>query len=88
MLATHNGKKYLSDQLEALSHLKNVNVTLFISDDCSSDGTLLYTIKKSQLLGLKFHIINSSLSFGTPGSNFFSTLFQRFALLILIIFLL
>lgn len=39
LMATYNGEKYLSQQIDSILNQKNVDVTLLICDDCSSDGS-------------------------------------------------
>jgi len=42
LLATHNGDKYLKYQLASIISQVDVEVTVFISDDSSTDGTMNY----------------------------------------------
>lgn len=39
MMATYNGEKYVTEQIDSILAQEGVNVTLLISDDGSSDGT-------------------------------------------------
>lgn len=39
MMSTYNGEKYIRDQIESILNQKNVDVTLYIRDDCSTDST-------------------------------------------------
>ena len=39
MMATYNGEKYVTEQIDSILAQESVNVTLLISDDGSSDGT-------------------------------------------------
>ena len=39
LLATHNGEKFLEEQLESLLKQTYTGFTVYISDDCSTDGT-------------------------------------------------
>lgn len=39
LLATYNGEKYLSEQIESILNQTHTNFRLIISDDCSKDGT-------------------------------------------------
>ena len=41
-MATHNGIQWLGEQIESILNQINVNVTIFISDDNSYDGTFDY----------------------------------------------
>ena len=38
-ISTYNGEKYLAEQLDSILHQEGVDVTLFVRDDGSSDGT-------------------------------------------------
>ena len=40
LLSTYNGEKYLSEQLDSLSRQDNVNLSVLIRDDGSSDNTI------------------------------------------------
>lgn len=40
MMATYNGEKYVSEQIESILAQTNVNITLLISDDGSTDRTI------------------------------------------------
>ena len=40
MMSTYNGEKYLREQLDSILAQKKVNLTLYIRDDGSSDGTV------------------------------------------------
>lgn len=40
MMATYNGEKYVTEQIESILHQEGVEITLRICDDGSSDGTM------------------------------------------------
>ena len=40
MMSTYNGQKYIREQLDSILGQKDVNVSLFIRDDSSTDGTI------------------------------------------------
>lgn len=40
LLATYNGEKYLEEQIESLRKQKNVEVSILVRDDCSTDDTI------------------------------------------------
>lgn len=40
LLSSYNGEKYINEQIESIFRQKDVDVTLFVSDDCSTDSTL------------------------------------------------
>lgn len=39
LMATYNGEKYLREQIDSILNQKDVEVALFICDDCSTDGS-------------------------------------------------
>ena len=39
LMATYNGERYLRQQIESILNQKGVDVTLLITDDCSTDGS-------------------------------------------------
>jgi rhamnosyltransferase len=41
LMATFNGEKFIRKQIESIFNQKNVNVSLYVFDDGSSDGTLI-----------------------------------------------
>lgn len=40
LMSTYNGEKYISDQIDSLLNQHNVEISLSIRDDCSSDNTI------------------------------------------------
>ena len=40
LMATYNGEKYLSEQIDSILNQRQVNVHLYVSDDGSTDNTL------------------------------------------------
>jgi glycosyltransferase involved in cell wall biosynthesis len=40
LIATYNGKKWLSEQVTSILQQEDVDLTLFVSDDHSTDGTM------------------------------------------------
>ncbi|MBR1926032.1 MAG: glycosyltransferase family 2 protein [Clostridia bacterium] len=40
IMSTFNGEKYLKEQIDSILKQKNVDLTLYISDDCSKDKTV------------------------------------------------
>ena len=39
LMTTYNGEKFLREQLDSILQQKDVEVTLFVADDCSKDST-------------------------------------------------
>lgn len=69
LLAAYNGERYIKEQLETISSQKNVEVTLFISIDKSSDQTL--DVIRSLKLDISVEILKYGERFGSAGKNFF-----------------
>lgn len=69
LLATHNGERYLEEQLESILSQEGVELRILASDDDSRDGTLeiLHTIaaRDSRVTVLP------QGSFGSPSGNFY-----------------
>ncbi len=42
LLASYNGVKYIKEQVDSILNQKEVDVTIFISDDLSTDKTIEY----------------------------------------------
>lgn len=74
LLATHNGGKYLSAQLDSLLSQVGVYVDIFISDDNSTDDTLeIINSYTSKFRNIK--LLNYKNKFGSAARNFYR-LFQ------------
>lgn len=69
LLATYNGSKYIEEQLFSILNQKNTRLTIYISDDCSSDNTL-EIIKKIQLQH-KNIVILPKIKAGGAAKNFY-----------------
>lgn len=70
LLATFNGEKWLPAQLESILRQQGVAVSVVVSDDGSTDGTL-DQIVAMRTGGLNVRFIDSPLQGGTAGRNFF-----------------
>lgn len=70
LMATHNGARWLNEQLQSIIDQQDVDITLYVSDDMSSDETLditqqaLHKHPQISLLPGKHH-------FGSAAQNFF-----------------
>lgn len=42
LFASYNGKKWIKEQIDSILNQKDVNISIFISDDLSTDGTVAY----------------------------------------------
>lgn len=70
LLATYNGLNWLKYQLDSLLSQINVDLTIFISDDCSSDGTFEY-LNKLALKDSRIILLPSKERLGSAGKNFY-----------------
>ncbi|MCT7580314.1 glycosyltransferase [Aliarcobacter butzleri] len=70
LLASYNGTKYIKVQLDSILNQKEVDATIFVSDDLSTDGTLEYLqdIYKNEK---RLVYLNSHDKFGGAAKNFF-----------------
>ncbi|MCG3663341.1 MAG: glycosyltransferase [Aliarcobacter butzleri] len=70
LLASYNGTKYIKEQIDSILNQKGVNVTIFISDDLSTDGNLQYlqNIYKDEK---RLVYLDSHNKFGGAAKNFF-----------------
>ena len=70
LLASYNGVKYIKEQIDSILNQKEVDVTIFISDDLSTDGTIEYL--QDIYKGFKNIVyLPSGSKFGGAGKNFF-----------------
>lgn len=69
LLAAYNGSDWIKEQIDSILVQQNVDVTLFISIDKSSDNTL--QICYEYLSTGRIVILDHSEHFGTAGKNFF-----------------
>ena len=70
LLASYNGIKYIKEQVDSILNQKEVDVTIFVSDDLSTDKTVEYL--QEIYKGLENIVyLPSGLKFGGAGKNFF-----------------
>lgn len=71
LLATYNGERWLGEQLDSLLGQQGVEVTVFVSDDHSSDATvsLLQACDDERV-----HLLPMTDRFGSAAGNFFRLL--------------
>ncbi|MDB4661722.1 glycosyltransferase [Gammaproteobacteria bacterium] len=70
LLATYNGEEFIDLQLKSIFEQNDVKVSILISDDCSSDGTLNIVsdyIKNN----FSIKVLSFNKKFGSAASNFF-----------------
>ncbi len=71
ILCSYNGEKYITDQINTILRQVNVDITLFIFDDCSYDKTVLYANKiNDKRVSVFINKINS----GSPALNFINSI--------------
>ena len=70
LLASYNGIKYIKEQIDSILNQDEVEVTIFISDDLSTDGTIdyLHNIYKDEK---RLTYLNSNQKFGGAAKNFY-----------------
>lgn len=71
LMPTYQGIKYINQQIQTIINQKYVNLTLFISVDPSSDGTIDFLRRLSKSIN-KIKIIKHYKNFGSPTKNFFN----------------
>lgn len=69
-LAAFNGRHWLLEQLNSILAQINVNVTIFVSVDCSSDGTEEW-VDKIASKDSRIFVLPHGLRFGGAARNFF-----------------
>lgn len=74
-LAAYNGVEYLSVQVETILRQINVDVTIFVSVDLSSDGTEAYADYLAATYQ-RVHVLQHGKTFGSAASNFFRLLLE------------
>ena len=70
LLASYNGIKYIKEQLDSILNQKEVDVTIFISDDLSTDKTIEY-LQEIYKDFKNIVYLPSGSKFGGAGKNFF-----------------
>jgi len=70
LLATYNGLRWLPEQLNSILSQRFVNVTVWVSDDMSVDGTWSWLQEVSQNDG-RVILLPQAGKFGRAGANFF-----------------
>lgn len=70
LLATHNGLRWLPEQLASILGQQAVNVTVWVSDDASSDGTWEW-LQEQGMLDSRLKILPKAGLFGSAARNFY-----------------
>jgi rhamnosyltransferase len=68
LLATHNGREFLVEQIESILAQEGVSVDLWISDDSSSDGTFEY-LRDRERIDPRIKLLPPAV-FGSAADNF------------------
>ncbi len=71
LLATYNGSRWLDEQLDSLLAQQGVEVTVFVSDDHSSDNTLALLQARDDA---RLRILPQAVRCGSAAGNFFRLL--------------
>jgi rhamnosyltransferase len=70
LIATYNGKKWLSEQVTSILQQEDVDLTLFVSDDHSTDGTIEY-MKQLAESDSRVIVLPQIKRMGSAGKNFY-----------------
>jgi rhamnosyltransferase len=70
LMATYNGKQWLSEQVGSILQQVGVDLTLFVSDDHSTDGTLEYLNELAQS-DSRVVLLPKRVRMGSAGKNFY-----------------
>jgi len=73
LLASYNGTKYIKEQIDSILNQKDVDVTIFISDDVSIDSTLEY-LQSIYKDNRKLIYLKNDTKFGGAAKNFLDSL--------------
>lgn len=73
-MATYNGEKYLSEQLDSILNQNNKNWKLFVRDDGSTDDTLKILNRYKEAFPTQIILIKEGNSTGSAESNFLKIL--------------
>lgn len=70
MMATHNGLPWIDAQIESILAQADVDVTLYISDDCSTDGTYARLQRYAETED-RIILLEQTGPMGSAGRNFY-----------------
>lgn len=74
LLASYNGEKYISEQIDSILNQTYKDWFLYIKDDCSTDNTLNIISNYEKSYKDKIKVITSEIKSGSAKDNFFSML--------------
>jgi rhamnosyltransferase len=69
LMATFNGEQWLRSQLQSIAAQQNVELSLMVSDDASSDGTV-EVLRTFCAHRLELRLLQASVPSGSAGKNF------------------
>ena len=72
ILASYNGVRYIEEQIDSILIQNGVDISLFIFDDGSSDGTI--DLVNSIKMNKSIQFIENSSPTGSAANNFFNAL--------------
>jgi len=70
LMATFNGERWICQQIDSIFNQSQVSITLFISDDCSTDNTWGLLIELAAKDN-RINLLPRDLNFGSAAKNFF-----------------
>ena len=73
ILASFNGVKYIEEQISSILTQEDVNITFFVFDDGSNDGTIELLVSKFSLNN-RIKIVQNSIPTGSAANNFFQAI--------------
>ena len=78
ILATYNGERYVEELLMSLQSQIGVDITVFVSDDCSTDSTIsiISNFSLSDFCSISIVILDKETKFGSATSNFLSAIIK------------
>jgi rhamnosyltransferase len=71
LMATYNGEKFLQQQIDSILDQQDINLTVFISDDNSSDGTLELIEANTNKHANQVHFLGQRTSSKGAADNFY-----------------
>lgn len=73
IMTVHDGETYLAEQIESIVAQRDVHVTIYVSNDRSSDSTM-EVVREMSGVDQCIEILTECGQFGSPAGNFFSAI--------------
>lgn len=70
LMASYNGITWLADQIKSILNQLDVDISLFISDDSSQDGSYGY-LQRSAVTDSRIQLMSQTEKLGSAGNNFY-----------------